>query len=435
MDQQQLQCQLQHFIDKGRAPPSGRRLERATNDVTDIRGAKPLLKNHMYVNKPHFYDPRDIKGSTSMELHPKSRNAGSDDRFKQLPIEGSTPRPSGFRTDRVVNPLEPTYKLPSFNQAPLLAPKFLRDSYNVADIEGTCIKIRDIKHPRDVLKLNDIAGAYAGWLPRHKREVRENPPRDILNVRDITNVDFKSSRVTNVLNPIYTVHGTTFSDDPLSRPQSYHPKREKPSYLLKTDDINGTKCADPATTVVAGIIMANRRNYRDTNSTSDICGAKADTLVHSIRSNRCVDPNSPQYLALDGSNVDASAISVGKSIIYANLAEEYEMLKAAYKLSHNEATSDVVSGVGNVGLLGSANRNREKRPLRMTRPPLPCFEGCPPNSAPVKFAKSKTDLTPAVANRKSIKPVKVSSSIGRTRTEQKLADTRRDEIQLVRELY
>jgi hypothetical protein len=45
---------------------------------------------------------------------------------------------------------------------------------------------------------DDIAGAQAGWLPRHKRGMREHPPRDILNVLDITNVDFKSSRVTCV---------------------------------------------------------------------------------------------------------------------------------------------------------------------------------------------------------------------------------------------
>lgn len=116
--QQQQQRRLQQFLDRGRVPPRERHPERATNDVTDILGARPLLKNHVYVNKLHFYDAHDIKGSTSMELHPKNWRAGSDNRFKQLPIEGTTSQPAGFRTDRVVNPLEPNYKLPSFVKAP-----------------------------------------------------------------------------------------------------------------------------------------------------------------------------------------------------------------------------------------------------------------------------------------------------------------------------
>lgn len=411
----------------GRVSPPDCRLKRVTNDVTDIRGTKPLLKNHMYVNKPHFYDAHDIKGSTSMVLHPKNRRAGSDERFQQLPIEGTKSRPSGFRTERVVNPLEPTYKLPSFVKAPMLEPKFLRDSYNVSDIEGTSIKVRDVQHPRDGLKLNDIAGAHAGWMPRHRRGLRENPPRDILNVRDITNVDFKSSRVTNVLNPVYTVHGMTFSDDPLSRPLLYHSKRVKPSFSLKTDDINGASCADPAATVVAGIIMAHRRNFRDINNTSDIKGAKADTLVHNIRSKRHVDPNAPQYSALDGSRVDTSAISVGRSIVFADLVQKHELLEAGHKCSHTEKEPYVVSGVGNVGLINSSSRNFDKKPLN------PNDGSSLLNSAPVNFSKIKTDLMPAVADRSS-KPLKPYIGTGRSRTEQKLAETRREEIQLVREL-
>ncbi|KAF4324127.1 hypothetical protein BBO99_00001782 [Phytophthora kernoviae] len=198
LDPQRQQQHLQQFLDRGREPPTKRNPQRETNDVSDILGTRPLLKNHVFVNKQHFYDAHDIKGSTSMELHPKNWHVGDDDRFKQLPIEGTNSHPAGFRTDRVVNPLDPSYKLPTFTKAPPIEPKFLRDSYNVSDIEGTSMKTREIKHPRDALKLNDIAGAQSGWVPQHKRGLREHPPRDILNVKDITNVDFKSSRVTCV---------------------------------------------------------------------------------------------------------------------------------------------------------------------------------------------------------------------------------------------
>ncbi|GMF09543.1 unnamed protein product [Phytophthora lilii] len=239
----------------------------------------------------------------------------------------------------------------------------------------------------------------------------------------------------------------TFGDDPLSRPLVQHPKRDKPSYALKTDDIEGASCADPATAIVAGIVMAHRRNFRDTNVTTDITGAKADTLLHSIRSTRRVDPNAPQYSALDGSRVDASAISVGRSIVFADLVHQHELLEAAHRRD-DELKPYVVSGVGNVGLMGTANREREKRE-REKRPPgakkasLNASEDPPPRTAPVKAAKTKTDLMPAITSGRSgskqSKPSKPSSvsggaKDGRSRVERKQAAARREEIQLVREL-
>uniref|UniRef100_K3WP16 Uncharacterized protein n=1 Tax=Globisporangium ultimum (strain ATCC 200006 / CBS 805.95 / DAOM BR144) TaxID=431595 RepID=K3WP16_GLOUD len=194
---EQQQQRLQQFLALERKPPSHPPL-RVTNDVSDIAGARPLLKDHVYVNKPHFYDAHDIRGSVSKELHPQNRRIGDDDRFKQLPIEGSTSRPSGFKTNRVCNPLSPEYKLPSFQSAPPLVPKFLRDSYSVTDIQGTSSKKKIVDHPRDAMKLDDIPGSQVGWLSNNKRGLREHPPRDILDVTDIINVNFKSSRITAI---------------------------------------------------------------------------------------------------------------------------------------------------------------------------------------------------------------------------------------------
>ncbi|GMF47008.1 unnamed protein product [Phytophthora fragariaefolia] len=229
----------------------------------------------------------------------------------------------------------------------------------------------------------------------------------------------------------------TFGDDPLSRPLIQHPKRDKPSYVLKTDDIEGASCADPATAIVAGIVMANRRNFRDTNVTEDITGAKADTLLHSIRSTRRVDPNAPLYSALDGSRVDASAISTGKSIVFADLVHQHELLEAAYKRNDGEVKPYIVSSVGNVGLLGSAHRDQEQRPPGAKRVPL--YDEDPPRTAPVNVAKMKTDLMPAITGGKSKppKPLKATgggAKDGRSRNERKQAAARREEIKLVREL-
>lgn len=47
------------------------------------------------------------------------------------------PHPYTFKTNRVVDPLLPAYKLPSTKMADPAEPKFLRDSYDVSDISGT----------------------------------------------------------------------------------------------------------------------------------------------------------------------------------------------------------------------------------------------------------------------------------------------------------
>ena len=87
---------------------------------------------------------------------------------------GSRPHPFGFRTDRVVNPLAPSYPLPKaeivaavrlcaggFGVAwrchddsvlswPLQPePKFVRDSFDASDIEGTKSKPMYKFQPRD----------------------------------------------------------------------------------------------------------------------------------------------------------------------------------------------------------------------------------------------------------------------------------------------
>lgn len=151
MDRAQQQAQLDLFLTQGVHAP--RSPTRVTNDVSDIAGAKPLLKEYVYTNKPHFYDPHDIKGSTSKELHPKSRRVGDTPAYQQLPIDGATPQPNGFRTNRVVNPLTPEYILPSFSTAPPVEPRFLRDSYNVSDIDGTRIRKREVAVPRNPLRV------------------------------------------------------------------------------------------------------------------------------------------------------------------------------------------------------------------------------------------------------------------------------------------
>ncbi|TYZ68354.1 hypothetical protein PybrP1_005381 [[Pythium] brassicae (nom. inval.)] len=390
------QQRLHHFLALERQPPQKPPL-RTTNDIADIAGAKPLLKNHVFVNKPHFYDAHDIRGSVSKELHPKNRCVGDEDRFKQLPIEGSTTWSCSctmcWETDRAFALYE-RVKLTAVrvpNQS-CVQPAFAR---------GTSSKKKVIEHPRDAMKLDDIPGSQVGWLPRNKRGLREKPPRDILDVADIINVDFKSSRITNVLNPVYTINGKTHQDDEHSHPVTLHRKMDKPSNALRTSDIDGASCSDPTKAVVAGIVNEKRRHFRAINATEDIIGARADTLLHSIRSNRRVDPNAPSYTALNGQHIDSSAVSVGRSIVFADLIRDHDAARAtdgtATKPPH------VVAGVGNVGLTGIAPVKKDKSggARRSTAPTplgggssglhLTARSGAPPGND----ARSSSRLTPA----------------------------------------
>jgi hypothetical protein len=154
------------------------------------------VKNRAYFHKAHFFDPHDIPGTTSKELHPHNRRIGAIDLIKQSPVEGAQSRHQGFHTKRVVNPLQPEYPLPSFVPVQPVEPKFLRDGFDVSDIKGTSPKKVVLEHPRETMKLDDIPGSQAGWVPRSKRGMKASPPRNILDVHDIVNVGFKSKRVT-----------------------------------------------------------------------------------------------------------------------------------------------------------------------------------------------------------------------------------------------
>ncbi|KAJ0395635.1 hypothetical protein P43SY_003291 [Pythium insidiosum] len=401
---------LKAFLAHERPPPA-KPPTHTTNDVSDIAGARPLLKDHVYVNKPHFHEPSDIAGSCSKELHPRHR---------------SSPQPSGFRTNRVVNPMQPEYKLPSFQAAPPLIPKFLRDSYDVSDIAGTSFRPKIIANPRSPMRVShatgleqdDIAGAQAGWLPFHKRGMREHPPRDILDVADIVNVDFKSSRVTDVLNPVYKVNGMTYQDDALSHPKLLHPQRDKPSYALQTADIAGANPFDASKTVVGGIPNEKRRHFRQTNRTDDITGATADTVLHSIRSNRRVDPTWPEYVALDGQRVDSTAMSVARSIVFADLIRTHDRQDVQGD-DDGEPAPYVVAGIANIGLTGGTNDRRARglkdKPRRRSTAPAVVLTG---------EAKRSTAAPPASSTHSS----RVSPA------ERKQMQERREEIQLVREL-
>lgn len=104
------------------------------NDDIDLSCPKRL---HQPLNKPYYY-------------------------LRDDDIAGTKPASKTFQTKREAsNPLNPVYKLPSFEPLEHVVPKFIRDSINVDDINGS--KPRNLQQKQVVNRItnnvHDIDGA------------------------------------------------------------------------------------------------------------------------------------------------------------------------------------------------------------------------------------------------------------------------------------
>lgn len=252
-----------------------------TNKLDDIAGCRPNLPNYRYTNKPQ---QNTIEGTTPKRLHPQNPNK-VDRSLNVDDIEGTKPRAYTFQTKRHTNPLAPDdYRLPNYRPEPELSDgiwqgKKLGESNNLSDIQGSAPKPVFQYAQRFNSDIDDIEGAQVGWRPRHERAGREGPPRATMRTEDVS---FKGrlrdssadnpgqnkipDRMSNTLQPEYTINGMTHTDDPLSKSKALTFERDGgklPTYSLYTDDIEGAKAGyRPA--------QKERRQYTITNKTQDI---------------------------------------------------------------------------------------------------------------------------------------------------------------------
>lgn len=211
---------------------------------------------------------------------------------------GSTPKPSTFKTPRVVDPLAPQYALPSVEVRPTTPPKFLRDSHDVSDIGGTRPRRLYTSTARPILDVSDIDGTHPTWQRSKRRGGDDASHRNPLDVRDITDVGFKTKRVTDPLRPTHIINGMKIADDdPKMRPKGVPNGRDAPDFSLTTCDIAGafTGWRPPH----LGIPTEKRRQWTKTNATEDIPGATTGTFKRTLRTTRQTDPNLRNYPPLD----------------------------------------------------------------------------------------------------------------------------------------
>ena len=276
---------------------------RQTNRIDDIGKAQPRRFSEMYThNMPDLYNVDDIAGARPGVLH-ASLNKPSFG-YTNTDIQGSQAKPYTFKTSRCVDPNDPAYQLASVEVKPPTPPRFLRDQINVGDIEGAGPKPPRHFEARDNMTTEDIPGAQAGWVPRHKR--RTGPVRNSLDCSDIMKEGFRTTRSTNPLDPVHNVHGMIVKDTMKQKPRPLPPQIGQ-DFSLSTGDIEGAYPEWKAPHHIdGGFKERGRQEYRVINRTTDIPGAGADSKHNYIITKRVTNPLQPSYVGLDGYPFDQS---------------------------------------------------------------------------------------------------------------------------------
>jgi hypothetical protein len=272
--------------------------------TADIKGAQPRLPGYKFINKPEFSNyTGDIAQAQPAKLHPSiSRPMFS---LMTHDIDYAQPCSKEFKSTRTGQPMEPVYNLPKFEVRPYTPPKFIRDSIDASDIQGTRPEAYFKWSMRDHIGVADIEGS------RPTPEVTLNKV-DFTDPRDINRDGiFKTTRTVNPLMPVYTHRGedgklTLIGEVEGSQPRPVVRTTTDPhNRHLITSDIEGAKTG---TVGIGAFRSRGRRNPRSSTDISDIEGAKAGSLARGIRTLRQVSPVSPEY-TLPGASAEKPATS------------------------------------------------------------------------------------------------------------------------------
>jgi hypothetical protein len=259
------------------------------NDIDGATSSVPYASK--YTNKPETLPTVD--GSTCKSLT-HSRNVRDLSLYID-DIDGTrhSIKDRMMRTKRHVNPLVPEYALPSAIPADIPQKKFIRDNLSTADIDGARPKKDRVYETRNTLSTSDIEGAQAMYRPTYRRARIENKPHDIMGnegvVFSASRFQDRCKRSTNVTDPVYHVNGIIIQNESKSKPKPLK-KEIVDSSLLQTRDIDGA---------YSGFKDRPRREIRNIMSTADVPGAQADTIIHSMKSDRVTNPLTPVYQSLD----------------------------------------------------------------------------------------------------------------------------------------
>ncbi|QDZ25070.1 hypothetical protein HOP50_15g76160 [Chloropicon primus] len=161
-----------------------------------------------------------------------------------------------YGNPRNTNPLDPTYKLPTFVKEQPPVQRFIKDNLDTSDIKGTRPHPVQKAFMRNTLQVDDIEGTKVGWRPKYRENFGRNV-RDLnLDVKDINKM--KKKKIKAEKEPIDVGVKRL-----MQRPQSV-------TYSLKTNDIDGAQSRPRGRYLPCG---QKRTQYAHTNNTHDIRGA------------------------------------------------------------------------------------------------------------------------------------------------------------------
>ena len=277
--------------------------------TSDIEGAQPYLPGYKYINKPNFYAIEDIDKACPQPRHRSLNKPSMNLLTADLP--NASPNVLQFQTTRKDhNPLNPIYKLPSYEVKPNTPPLYLRDAINIDDIEGCKPSVYSKWQTRNS-DISDIPGAKA-----QTRRLLNKP--DLNNPRDINTIEvFESKRVTNPLMPEYLCRDENNQLVTVGNVLGSQPRRtvnlstSPHNRHLSTSDIEGAS----AGTKGNGPIGTKLRNYmRNSTDTNDINGAQAGTFKKGISTVRATNPLDPSYVWKTTDDADLPEVKKAENV-------------------------------------------------------------------------------------------------------------------------
>ncbi|KAF4718631.1 hypothetical protein FOZ62_029274, partial [Perkinsus olseni] len=173
--------------------PRGRILYVKDTDASlttiDIDKCKPSYYWLDYLRKPEFSLKCDVPGMRSKSYYPPVVNRPRDLSLTTQDIEWAQPKITRFRTNRVLDPLNPVYKLPKSEAVPVEPPRFNgRLTNDIRDIEFSHPKrlIPDRNYNRDPNDVSDIEYARTKSVQEQLNDMMKRGAPRAQRTRDLS---------------------------------------------------------------------------------------------------------------------------------------------------------------------------------------------------------------------------------------------------------
>ena len=250
----------------------------------------------------------DIDGARPTVLIPKSPNKRRDFHLNCSDIRGAMPTRRNA-TRRRVNPVDPSYQLPSYDHEQASPPKQLRNVPYCSDITTYRPQLKTNCNAKKI----DVEGSKPRPAPpaaktsylldaksingRQKQRGRIHQPSNPLEPRYVYDVPKNIKNMGSEAISLWADKNAT--PDPRSKPCAMPPKKTDMRFAMLSLSTDGIDLSCPADPRIPLHFPIKRRHYRETNYVADIDGAfpsyKKGTFYKERRNGRGTHPGNPDY--------------------------------------------------------------------------------------------------------------------------------------------